>query len=55
MTKIYLENVSNSTLLTVLATELSLDNTTLIFFTNNPIKVNKISIPMTSAGRKLVG
>jgi hypothetical protein len=53
--KIYVEDKSLSTVLTLLSVELSPDSSTLYFYTNNPLTVSSNSLPLADKGRILAG
>ena len=52
---ISLENAASKDLLTIWSVELSLDGFTLYFYTNNPLNIVSKQMPVTNAGRILIG
>ena len=55
VTSIYLETKSGKTQLTVLYVQLSSDQSTLFFFTNNPQSISSSQLPVANKGRILAG
>jgi hypothetical protein len=53
--KIYLENTAGATLLNILAYELSVDELSLVFYTDNPMTIGNQQMPVTNPGRILTG
>jgi len=53
-TKIYLENKQGSIALTIISVEWGSNGRQLIFYTNNPLTVNILSLPVVS-GRLMIG